>query len=1013
MPLLNDRGKETMTRILHQVPGRARIKVHGLYRCDPLKSFLEGRLSRMPGVLEARASVATGNLIIRFRRAWDVQIVITRLTGILREFHPQSPDDPPPSFPESSATTTWTRPERKDSLLKSWLGALSSSNRDQNRWHSLSAEALLQQLETSPEAGLTDEAVRRRRLRFGPNTYHPLRPRSLMEVLTGQFRSLSSALVGFTGVLTLLRGNPTVAALTFGTLILGAVIDFLTERGEEGIITHEGDPETATLVIRNSAPIEIPEADLAVGDILLLHPGMEVPADGRVIQADNLTVDQSALTGESLPTPKTVDPLAPETPLPERHDMVYKGTLVTGGNGAAVVVATGRSTEFGRLQTVLGEILPPEARTLQFLNGVARRMLLRGCLGTGVVLVLGLLRGYGGFRLLSLVPAVFMAALPVGFSLVATSLISRTVRDLKQYHIRVRRLGALGNLGAVQVVCLDKTGTITQNRMSVLSIFCGMKRVEVGDGEFLSEEGPVQPSNSSDLFELLRISVLCNEVEILEEEGQAVFRGSSTEMTLLRLAQSAGLDVLELRRAFPVQQMTPRSENRPFVSSWHRTPDNQDLFALKGSPFDVLERCDHQLKDGAVISLLPEDRKVIEAMNVEMASDALRVLGVAYSPDERAPENANGFIWVGLVGMADPLRKDARELIAGLHGMGIETVIITGDQAPTAYAIGKKLQVSGDEEMKILDAALFGDIPADIRQALATRVQVFAKASPSIKSQIIAAYQNSGRVVAMVGDGINDAPALRMADVGVTLGISGKATALRAADLVLEGDELQTLISAIQAGRSLYRNMEKTLRFILVASLSDIFFLATATAVNLPYQSHPLDALWPSLMVVGLGFDPPESHNLPDRVPNAYDNRSLREANREAVVIAAGAAGAGAYGALRYGWGVPAGTLAYQTLHASALAHAFCIRKPRDSTSGSLARTGNPILGAVFWGSMGARILSSIVPGLNRVLGVSSMNFADTLVMGAGVLFSFLTNRRLAGINPAQSLDRHDPEVLA
>ena len=198
MPLQNDQGRQTITRILHQVPGRARIKVHGLYRCAPLKSFLEGRLSRIPGVLEARANVATGNLIISFQQEWDVQIVISRLTGILREFHFPRPDYPPPSFPEATATTTCTHPERKDSLLKSWLSAVSSSDHNQNRWHSMSAEAVLQQMETSPEVGLTDEAVRRRLLRFGPNAYHPLRPRSFMQVLTGQFRSLSSALVCFT-----------------------------------------------------------------------------------------------------------------------------------------------------------------------------------------------------------------------------------------------------------------------------------------------------------------------------------------------------------------------------------------------------------------------------------------------------------------------------------------------------------------------------------------------------------------------------------------------------------------------------------------------------------------------------------------------------------------------------------------------------------------------------------------------------------------------------------------------
>jgi Ca2+-transporting ATPase len=804
--------------------------------------------------------------------------------------------------------------------------------------------------------------------------------------------------VGITGVLTLIRGNPATAALTLGTLVTGAVIDYLTERGAESILTQEGDSESTALVIRDSALREIPETDLVAGDILLLHAGIEVPADGRVILAKNLTVDQSALTGESLPNPKTAASLAPGTPVAERHNMVYKGTLVTGGNGKAVVVATGRSTEFGRLQTLLGEILPPEARTIRLLNRTARRMLLRGCVGAGFVLALGLLRGYGGFRLLSLAPAVFIAALPVGFSFLATALLSGALRNLKQYHIRVRRLGALGNLGAIQVVCLDKTGTITQNRMTVLRIFCGMKRIEVEEDEFFFEKRLLRPSVSFDLFQLLKISVLCNEAEFLEEDGHAILRGSSTEMTLLRLALKAGFSVGELRGAFPVQRMTFRSENRPFISSLHRTPENQELFAIKGSPFDVLEKCDRHLKDGDVVPLLPEDRRVIESMNVEMASDALRVLGVAYSADETGDEQEKGFIWVGLIGMADPLRKDARKLIAGLHHLGIETVIITGDQTPTAYAIGKKLGISGVEDMKILDAGLLADVPAEIRQSLATRVHVFAKVSPSMKSQIIQSYQNSGQVVAMVGDGINDAPALRMADVGVTLGISGKETALRAADLVLERDELHTLIPAIQAGRSLYRNMERALHFLFIASLGEMIFLSAATAANLGYRSQPLDSLWTSLMVLGFCFDFPGPHLPPDRLPDPYALPNLRETNRKAMLIAAGAAGVGAYGILRHGCGPQAGTLAYQTLHTGVLAHAFSIRRSKKGAPGSVPRLGNPILTAVFWAALGTRVLSSFVPGLNRLVGVPSLNLPDMLAMGGGVLFPVLANRSLGGI---------------
>lgn len=597
-------------RILHRLPGRARIKVPSLYRSPARKREIEQRMQREREVTGVSANFLTATVLIYFRREEALPSLLSRLES---QFGGQ---------PGSARGAGESPPDPTGSSVETAIGV--------SVWYRMDAVAVIAAFETHPVLGLSAEEADRRLERYGRNLYSRLKARSLTAVVKEFLTSVPMLFLSIGGGLALAKGKIIEAGLTLAIFALNAGISYLTERKAEKILalTENGDNPSAR-VIRNGTLLEIAERDLVPGDILILRPGFEVAADGRVIQAQQLSVDESALTGESMPVLKSAEVLPSEAPIPERANMLYKGTLVTGGRGLAVVTATGKETEFGRLQYFLGEIFPSETNLIRCLTQVGRRMVRRGALASGILLGIGLIGGWSGPRILTAAYALWMAAFPASLSMLAFAALARGLKDLRARNISVRRLGALGNLGLIRVVCLDKTGTLTQNRVTVERIFAGEILLEVRGSRFFRDGEEWDFRRHPELEWTVKIAALCNETVLRKEGGRRIMEGSATEKALIFMALETSLDVSRLKRDYPLLQVRPRSEGRPFMTTTHRDLEGGELIGLKGSPPDVLGQCDRWMRDGKILPLGEEARQAVELQNERMGSEALRVLGVA------------------------------------------------------------------------------------------------------------------------------------------------------------------------------------------------------------------------------------------------------------------------------------------------------------------------------------------------------------------------------------------------
>jgi Ca2+-transporting ATPase len=619
----------------------------------------------------------------------------------------------------------------------------------------------------------------------------------------------------------------------------------------------------------------------------------------------------------------------------------------------------------------------------------------------GLVFLTGLLRGRGLLEMLKTSIALAVAAVPEGLPTVATTTLALGIRDMRRHKVLIRHLDAVETLGAVQTICLDKTGTITMNRMTVVAVYAGDKRFQVSEGVFLREGKYVNAHAVEELLRLIHISVLCNETEVSMQEGEYVLRGSSTENALIHMAVHAGVDGLALRRRFPLLQVTHRSENRNFMMTVHEFLSEGRLTAVKGSPIEVLAMCRWHIKDGKVETLNEEDRLSIETENERMAGEALRVLGVAYMQVRDGDEEEDGFTWLGLAGMADPTRKGVKELIEVFHRAGIDTVMITGDQSPTAYAVGRSLDLSNGGQLEILDSTHLASIEPEVIRALCERVHVFSRVSPAHKLQIVQALQGAGKVVAMTGDGINDGPALKAADIGIAMGTTGTDVAREIADVVLEDDNLETMVIAIGRGRTIYGNIRKSVHFLLATNMSEIMVTFTAMAAGMGQPLSAMQLLWINLMSdivpgLALALEPPEP-DVMSRPPRNPREPILKAADFkrlafESAVLSAGALGAYGYGIMRYGRGPAASTMAFMSLTVGQLLHSISCRSERHGIFDRGNLPPNRYLNAALGGSLALQVLAAAVPGIRGLLGIAPLGLLDYAVAGGAAALPLLVN---------------------
>jgi Ca2+-transporting ATPase len=949
--------------------GRVRLAVQGLRRCRELRYWLESKLPGMRGIRTASASDTTGTLLVHFDPDLELRQVIATVEAVVQDFGLHAP------FEAGAALAR--------------QGSARSGGLDRSTWYARSAEAVLAALSSSSTEGLDPRLARERLARHGPNHLPLPKGRSRLAILAAQFATLPVALLGASAIVSVLTAGAADAAVILGVVALNGCIGYATEAATERSISalHVVRAPPA-LVLRGGEAQQLPAESVVPGDVLVLRHGMTVAADARLVKARRLSVCEAPLTGESLPVNKAADCMVDAgTPISGRVNMVFSGTVVTGGSGLAVVTSTGGDTEIGHVHRMLEDAEPPATPMERQLERIGGQLVLSAGLVCAGVFLVGLLRGQTVVDMLRSSISLAVAAVPEGLPAVATTTLAFGVATMRRRGVLIRHLPAVEALGGTEILCLDKTGTLTQNRMSVAAVCTGGQRLPVRQGRILAEGAPPP---APDLEQLLVAAALCNEAELNGEDGGPAFDGSPTESALVELAVNWGIDVRELRRRCPRIQLKHRAEGRSYMESLHRGEGGEQVLAVKGNPEEVLALCRRYALFGASLELDGAARAGILAENERMAGDALRVLGVACAVG--TADRPSELVWLGLIGMADPLRDGIPEFIKTLRAAGVATTMITGDQEATAIAIGNALELGGGDPLRIVDATeLDGKSDEQLRELVAAAHGI-CRASPAHKLKIVELLQEAGRLVAMTGDGVNDGPALRAADIGIAMGDGGTDLARAVADVVLEEDDLKTLLAAIRQGRTVRANTRKALHFLLSTNLSEILVMLGALAAGYGSPLNPRQLLWLNLVSdvfpgLALALDP-EEQGVMERPPLRPDDPILgredfRRIALEGAALTGGSLASYGYGVWRHGVGGRASSIAFLSLACSQLLHALTCRSRDRVLFQEDGRPRNRWLGFTVAATLGLQAAAALVPGLRNLLGMTAIGWADAAVAAA------------------------------
>ena len=730
-------------------------------------------------------------------------------------------------------------------------------------WHVLSFEAVKDSLQTDVARGLTQIEAARRLALYGPNKLAHVRQRSTLSIFVSQFLSLIVALLIAAMVIAFAMGDSIEAAAILVVIVINAAIGFLTEWKAEGALSAlQKQSVPMAHVIRDGAEKEIPAADLVPGDLIVLTAGARVPADGRIIESVRLQIEEAALTGESLAVSKTSELIEDvNATLGDRLNMAFLGTTITDGRGRLLVTATGAQSEVGKIGILIDEAITratPLERKLARLGHLLIGLVLVLC---AVIVAAGWFRGATDFwHMLEIGLSLAIAAVPEGLPAVTTMTLALGMQRMARMRALVRRLPAVETLGSVTVICTDKTGTLTKNEMTVCVFAFDQRRVEVTGagyapvGTFQVADQLVDPHADEHLAMALRIGMLCNDAKVERVDGHDTVLGDPTEAALIVVAEKAGMKLADVAHDFPRLSEIPFDSTSKRMVTVHRGTNGSTLAYIKGSPGTLLAASSSQLTTKGVMPFKPEDHQRWEAANDEMAGAALRVLGLAYRelPDGYTDADiAKELIFVGLVGMSDPLRDEAKAAIATCREAGIRTVMITGDQQPTAAEIARQLGIDVDSQGKLLRTVHgreLAGLDAEGWKRVVADAAVFARVSPEHKLQIVEALQQQGHVVAMTGDGVNDAPALKKADIGIAMGIKGTEVAKENADMVITDDNFASIVGAVEQGRVIYGNILRFLHYLLSCNFSEILTVFFALMIGWPLPLVALQILWLNLI---------------------------------------------------------------------------------------------------------------------------------------------------------------------
>jgi Ca2+-transporting ATPase len=763
-------------------------------------------------------------------------------------------------------------------------------------WHQMTPDEALRALDTT-STGLSPAEAAARLQRFGPNALREEKGISPWQILLAQFRNfLVLLLVAATG-LSLLLGHTLDATVIFSIVILSALLGFYQEfRAERAMQALKAMTSPTASVVRGGEPTEVASADVVPGDVVLLRAGDRMPADARLLEAVNLKTDEASLTGESTAVEKDASArFGPDAGVGDRRNMVYAGTTATYGRGQAVVVATGMQTEFGRIARMLQEVEEEPSPLAIKMDYIGKR-LGTACLGiSAAVVALGIFRGNPPLEMVIWGVSLAIAAVPEALAAVVTGALAIGVQRAARRRAIIRRLPAVETLGCTTVICSDKTGTLTRNEMTVRKVFAGGRLLDVTGvgydpvGEFRADGTAVRLAADPAAERMLLAAALCNDTHFVGDNGVRRVKGDPTEAALLVLAEKAGMAAADLRQAWPRVAEIPFESERKRMTTVHTGRDGSVLAFVKGAPDLLVDRCVAWEGGGQMEPLTPEVRARILDTNDRMASEALRVLGIAFRRLDAVPARTTpdaleaDLTFLGLVGMIDPPRDEAREAIRACREAGIRTVMITGDHKLTAAAVARELELltdgNGDRSgrrppgasLRVLEGRDLDRLSEADLAEMVGEVAVYARVSPEHKMKIVAAWKSQEHVVAMTGDGVNDAPALKRADIGVAMGITGTDVTKEACDMVLADDNFATIAAAVEEGRVIYDNIKKYLTFLLSANVAEILLLGMAGFIGWPLPLVTLQILWVNLTTDGLpalalGVESPEP-DLMQRAP--------------------------------------------------------------------------------------------------------------------------------------------------
>ncbi|MGF7048502.1 Ca2+-transporting ATPase [Paenibacillus sp. DS2015] len=774
------------------------------------------------------------------------------------------------------------------------------------KWHQMHAEELQDMLGVQPQQGLTEEDVERVRKKHGWNELTEAKRISPIILFLNQFKDFMVLVLMGATLISGLLGEYLDAITIIAIILLNGILGFVQEfRAERSLLALKQLSAPSAKVIRSGKLDVLSTVLLVPGDIIVVESGDRIPADVRWIEANSCSVEESALTGESLPVSKHSQAIhADEVALGDQKNIGFMGTMMTRGTAKGIVIRTGMETEMGKIADLIQNTESQETPLQHRLEQLGKILIIVSLALTVLVVVAGIMNGQPAVGMLLAGVSLAVAAIPEGLPAIVTVALALGVQRMIKRKAIVRKLPSVETLGCASVICSDKTGTLTQNKMTVTHVWVGGRNLEVtGDGyaplgQILENKSPVELKNDQGLRRLLQIGALCNNAEIVEtlpdelqgkrkgkEDGEAGsswdLKGDPTEGALVALSSKMSMSPSSLSSLYQREQEFPFDSERKLMSviTGHQ---GGRLLCTKGAPDVLLRKCSYILWEGKVVPCTATLRQKVLDANEEMASKALRVLGMAYRdlrPQERVGsegEAESQLIFVGLTGMIDPPRREVRDAIATCRRAGIKTVMITGDHGTTAEAIAHQLGILPRGGLAMTGQELSG-LSDDQLDAQVDQTFVYARVSPEHKLRIVKSLQRKGHVVAMTGDGVNDAPAIKASDIGIAMGITGTDVTKEASSLILSDDNFSTIVSAIEEGRNIYENIRKFIRYLLASNVGEILTMLFAMMLALPLPLLPIQILWVNLVTDGLpamalGVDQPEKDLMEHKPRGAKEN---------------------------------------------------------------------------------------------------------------------------------------------